>query len=380
MTFKERRLTDAELAGYQTETETVQSPMNDNRRVRALIRQQSDPKTGYPRLLRNLETYRNISFSQVVVDRIPIQLMCNQTRLQSLTSETFEKLASLKKQDCFLCHLDIGQRGVSIMDDQFLVLTNPGITFPGDLTIAATVHQPQLIAGHFSEMIRVARSLTDFSIFFNGALAGASSPHLHFQAGFKNMLIGEIQIQSLLADEKVGSARLKTIIQQPEIDVFSIENYLRTSYLITSMNEQKIESFFKHFLNAFAMVSRQIVGNPNVPDFGSYIDSLKMTESEPRMNLMLKFDPNSEKYLLAIFPKRFNRPSCYFRNDNQKLVLGMAIKEALGNVITGNQKDLNRLIEHPEMIAEAYRDTSITEEMACDLNDRLITYSGESHD
>ncbi|MFA4838611.1 MAG: DUF4922 domain-containing protein [Candidatus Neomarinimicrobiota bacterium] len=379
MTHKERRLTDAELAGYQTETEAVQSPMDDNRRVRALIRQQSDLNAGYPRLLRNLEAYRNISFSEVVVDTVPVQLMCNQTRLQSLTSETFEKTANRKSQACFLCHLDIGQRGVSIMDENFFVLTNPGITFPGDLTIAATVHQPQMIVGHFSEMIRIARLLTDFSIFFNGALAGASSPHLHFQAGFKNMLIGETQIQSLLAGEKVGDARLDPIIRQPEIDVFSIENYLRTSYLIYATSEQTLVTFFNHFINAFVMVSRQIVRNPNVPDFGSYIDSLKMTESEPRMNLMLKFDPESGKYLLAIFPKRFNRPSCYFRNDDQKLVLGMAIKEALGNVITGNQNDYHRLIDRPELIAKAYSDTSITEEMARDLNDRLRTFSGESH-
>ncbi|PIS30274.1 MAG: hypothetical protein COT43_02125 [Candidatus Marinimicrobia bacterium CG08_land_8_20_14_0_20_45_22] len=380
MIDRERRLSDAELAGYQTETEAIQSPMNDNRRVRALIRQQSDPKAGYPRLLRNLETYRNISFSQIEINTVPVQLMCNQTRLQSLTSETFEKMASRKSQTCFLCHLDVGQRGVSILDDQFLVLTNPGITFPGDLTIATKIHQPQMIIGHFYEMIELARLLTDFSIFFNGALAGASSPHLHFQAGFKNMLIGETQIQSLLNGEKVGEARLKSIIQQPEINVFFIENYLRTSYVITSVSEQLLETFFNHFIEAFTIVSRQIVGNSNVPDFGSYIDSLEMTESEPRMNLMLKFDPETGKYLLAIFPKRFNRPSCYFRNDDQKLVLGMAIKESLGNVITGNHKDFNRLIQHPELIAEAYRDTSTTDEMACDLYDRLKTFPGVSHD
>ena len=87
---------------------------------------------------------------------------------------------------------------------------------------------------------------------------------------------------------------------------------------------------------------------------------------------MLKFDPSSGQYLLAIFPKIFNRPQAYFRRGDEQILVGMAIKESLGNLISCRRSDYQKLYQQPHLIEEIYRDTSITRKMVDDLNAQLM--------
>lgn len=364
MTMIERHLTDTELNPYFQELDIPLQKVNDNARVQALILQQTDPHKGYPRLIKNLATFSKSLSTELTVATIPIRLVLNKTRRQSLTSSTFEKQAGDSAEPpCFLCNLDVGQRGVLILDGKFIVLTNPGITLPGDLTIAATQHELQLIRGRFAEMIDIAAILPAFSIYFNGALAGASSPHFHFQAGYKDKLPGEQQIQRLLAGRAVGNARLRKIVKGATMEVFQIENFLRSVQIVVTKDRQALLEFFDYYLQQLQIVSAAIKNIPNYPDFGSLIPSLGQKESEPRLNIMLKYYPDYQAFIAGFFPKRFNRPQCYFQKGRAQIVLGMAIKEALGNLITCRKPDYDRLQRYPELIAMAYQDTSITSEM-----------------
>ncbi|MCK4716782.1 MAG: DUF4922 domain-containing protein, partial [Candidatus Marinimicrobia bacterium] len=135
----------------------------------------------------------------ISVKGVPVHISLNITRTPSLTANTFELInARYSESPCLLCNLDEEQKGVLTLDDRYIILANPGITIPGDLTISSIEHESQLITGHFEDMIRLSELLTDYSIYFNGALAGASSPHFHFQAGVKDTLIGEQQINEML--------------------------------------------------------------------------------------------------------------------------------------------------------------------------------------
>jgi len=358
--LSKRHLTDADLAEYFRQLDIDPEKIDDNYRTEALILQQTDPLNGYPRLVKNMQTYGQGLSVELPVNTIPIRIVMNKTRVQSLTSSTFETATKTAPSHCFLCNLDKGQRGILIADEQYLVLTNPGITLPGDRTIAAVRHEPQIISGHFEDMLHIARTLYHFSIYFNGALAGASSPHFHFQAGYKDKLIGEIQIQKLLAGQAVGQARLKKIARKTGLDIYFIDNYLRPVHIIVAKNAGDLLGFFNRYLNALKEVSREIQGIDNVPDFGSLIASLGIPESEPRLNIMLKYYPDYDGYILALFPKRYNRPQCYFQQGDQQIILGLAIKEALGNLITVREADFDKLKNVSGLIERIYNDTAIS--------------------
>lgn len=98
---------------------------------------------------------------------------------------------------------------------------------------------------------------------------------------------------------------------------------------------------------------------------------MNINETEPRMNLMLKYIQETAKYLLVIFPKVFNRPAAYFKTGTEQLIVGMAIKESLGNLITVREADYEHLKTDPSLITKIYSDTSIPPEMIEELNKSL---------
>jgi len=91
------------------------------------------------------------------------------------------------------------------------------------------------------------------------------------------------------------------------------------------------------------------------------------------MNIMLQFEPGNGEYLAVFFTKLFNRPGCYFREEN-RILIGMAIKEALGVIITCRDEDFDQLRNHPEWIAEARRDTSLPPAMEKKLETAIRRY------
>jgi hypothetical protein len=374
MNVTKRFLRDEELAVYLQQLDIKLEKVDDNYRAEALILHQNDPEKGYPKLIKNMQIYSQVAVTELIVKTIPVHVMLNKTRRPSLVSSSFGENTDTIKKTCELCKLDRGQRGIIIKvgnEQEFIILTNPGITYPGDLTIAALKHDRQLITGRFNDMIQISRALYHFSIYFNGILAGASSPHFHFQAGYKDKLIGEIQIQKLLAGQSVGQARLKRILKSGDLEVFYIENFLRPVHIVVTKNAEALLKFFEHYLILLKDVSQNIKGIKNVPDYGSLIPALGMRENEPRLNIMLKYFPEYGGFILALFPKRYNRPSCYFRKGNSQILIGMGIKEALGNIITGRETDYKRLRNNPALISQIYTETSISPESVEILNQNL---------
>jgi len=367
MSLTDHHIDDTGLIPYLEHRANI----DDNARVAALVRQQSDPEKGWPRLIKNLETYRRLEKKVVTVSGVDIAVTLNETRAPSVTAKTFENAKSGRKPQCFLCHLDSEQRGLLTLDNRYIILVNPGITIPGDLTIASAQHDPQIVRDSFGDMLILSRKLTDYSIFFNGAMAGASSPHFHFQAGLKSTLIAERQIERLL-NKNPKPAHLVTIFKNQSSQICFVDHFLRAMYLLISRDDGEIKRFFEIFYKVLQNVDQAIRNIPNIPDFGSILTSLEINEYEPRMNLMLKFDPSSGQYLLAIFPKIINRPQAYFRRGDEQILVGMAIKESLGNLISCRRSDYQKLYQQPHLIEEIYRDTSITRKMVDDLNAQLM--------
>ena len=358
-----------ELSEFLQEMQIDPQTADDNQRVRAMSMHQLDPDLGWPRLIRNTQIYESMPSVNLIVEGIPVRLDMNPGRAASIRSSAFEK----NGETCFLCELDEGQRGVTILDDRYIVLANPGITIPGDLTISATRHEKQILDGHFGDLLAIARRLYDYSIYYNGAMAGASSPHFHFQGGLKNRLPGERQIQSLPTGKDSGNTSLLSLIDRPDIEVYALHEFSRSAFLARSSDVAEFRRFLEYFYRQLAEVDRDIVNFPNVPDFGRRVNSIEINENEGRMNIMLQFEPGNGEYLAVFFTKLFNRPGCYFREEN-RILIGMAIKEALGVIITCRDEDFDQLRSHPEWIAEARRDTSLPPAMEKKLETAIRRY------
>ena len=91
--------------------------------------------------------------------------------------------AAIAARPCFLCAGNRPPEQMSLPWEDLEILVNPFPIFPGHLTIAAREHQPQSLQGRVEQMKRLSRALPGYTVFFNGARAGASAPdHFHFQA------------------------------------------------------------------------------------------------------------------------------------------------------------------------------------------------------
>lgn len=376
MMIKDRHLTDSELTDFFMKLEHKNSKIDNNLRIEAMLLQQMDPTVGWPGLINNMKIFSKGQSAEVKVNGIPVKLVLNKTRTPSLKSNTFENnVNNINLERCLLCELDKGQRGILIKDKKYIVLANPGITLPGDLTISSVKHEKQILTGHFQDMVEIATNLFHLSIYFNGALAGASSPHFHFQAGYKDKLIGEQQIQALLAGKSIGNAYLNNIISTHNCKLFSAENYLQPIHVVTTKNSNIMLQFCRFYMDKLLHISKNIKGYSNIHNFGEYINSLKGKESEGRVNILLKYYRESDEYIAAFFPKRTNRPQCYFKKGKNQIILGIAIKESLGNLITCRKKDFEILKNSSDLIEEAYKDTYITRTMLLELNKSLKDFS-----
>lgn len=113
-------------------------------------------------------------------EKIPCALQYNPARAVSTGASIDKK--DISARPCFLCASNRPnvQTAEEILHGWSL-LVNPYPIFPLHFTIASDTHRPQ---GEIPlEMASMAEKLPGFTVFFNGAKAGASAPdHLHCQA------------------------------------------------------------------------------------------------------------------------------------------------------------------------------------------------------
>ncbi len=364
------------ISKSQINNNELQFFLNDNKptlnnKIKALLKHQLNSDSGFPELIKNMKLSNNSQSKTIIINGISIDIYMNMSRMNSVLANTF---VSKKKEGrkCILCNLLEGQKGLEFLDKKYLILTNPGITKPGDLTIASIKHKKQLIKNNFPDMFRFAKEMSDYSIYFNGALAGASCPHFHFQAGLRDILPAEIQINDLLSGNTIGDAHIQNVLKTNHLNVYNIENFLRTTFIATSNSKSKLIDFCNYFLENLTKLNYLHFKNiKNVPDFGEYIEALAQNENEGRVNIMVKYLPEKNEYHAVFFPKLYSRPTIYFQDENKRVILGMAIKEALGNIMTCRQQDYENVISHPEIIKNAYSDTSLPKKTLVELIEKL---------
>ncbi len=260
-------------------------------------------------------------------DGFDIKVQLNPARMVSTAAKTDK--AALAARKCFLCKENRPeiQQGIEWRD--YEVLVNPFPIFPRHFTIAKKEHQLQQILPFVRDIIDLAAELTQYVVFYNGPLCGASAPdHHHFQAGNR----GFIPLFDDYMRLKASKATLQS--EDESTQVYRLNNYLRTLYCIEGTDAENVAKRFEEIYKSLPCVDGE----------------------EPMMNVVAVFEDG--KYYLFILPRAKQRPWQYFTEDeNDFLLISPGTVEMCGVIITPVEAHFNKITE--ENIIDIFKQVSL---------------------
>lgn len=268
-----------------------------------------------------------------------IKVQFNPTRFISSSAKVDPKTIAERK--CFLCleNLPEDQKGI-LIEDKILILCNPAPIFNEHYTLTHIMHIEQRIDRFLELMLKISKDAAGhYTLFYNGPRCGASAPdHLHYQACPTDSLITETDI-------KQKADQLEIIDFTNDYFIAYFKNYLRNFILIRSNKKGFIINKFDKIYHSLKEITN--------------------TREEPLMNLFSFF--HKDEYNLVIFPREKHRPSVYFDEGDDRILISPGLVDMAGTIITPLQKDFEIVDEI--LIKNIYEEVSINN----DSFNRLIS-------
>ncbi len=298
---------------------------NLNQMAFALVKQQQ--KT-WELARTNYEALSEVQTREFDFGRFKIIAQHNPGRIRSSAAKVDAQ--SIAERLCFLCPDNLPEKQKALVfQDKFLILVNPFPVFPVHLTIPLIEHRPQKILNFFPDMLELSYKLEGFTIFYNGPQCGASAPdHFHFQAGNRGFLPIETELENL---EKNYA---EILVQKPGLKIMAAKNYLRKFLCIISSNREEIT---EAFLRVYS----------SLPD---------KNEIEPMMNILTSI--KNGQWNVIIFPREKLRPSRFYEEGENQLVVSPAAVELGGVMVLPRQKDFNSISN--QIVFEIYREVTLS--------------------
>lgn len=290
---------------------------------------------------KNHEALKDIKTKCLNINGNEIKVQFNPARAVS----TLAKLdkSSINARPCFLCTKNKPEEQDSISIDagmRFSIRINPYPILPGHLTISSEEHIPQTLADK-AEMqlpMKILQKIEDYfgqgyAIFYNGAKCGASAPdHFHFQAARKKDIPFIAQwneiFKSAIEDDIAG-------IQSGDVcKAYSVNGFACPIKVFTSLS-----------------------GNIDTALFFNYLDSLPVHEGEPepRYN-MFAWRDDEGRFICAYFPREAHRPSCYFAEGKEQILVSPGALDMAGLIVTPREEDFRKINEAD--ITRIYKEVS----------------------
>jgi len=271
-----------------------------------------------------------------------VEIQYNPRRLENITASTASPSNSPDK--CFLCAENIPAAQISLPlspgAGEFLLLCNIRPIFPYHFTIVHRAHIPQRLGAHFSAFLGIARGIApDFWLFFNGAQSGASLPHhLHWQALPSRYL-------------PLSRAHFIPCGNFAGVEIALLEDEARQALSLVSADAEALARAWGVLVEA---TNKRVL--LCVPEDGLF-------------NIFATFAAGY--YRLIIFPRARMRPSCYYADEPERMIISPGSVEMAGCIVTARQSDFDRL--NAAHIEQIYRDVSITK---AEMNDLLKSLTG----
>jgi hypothetical protein len=264
----------------------------------------------------NFANLARVQTRQFRFDGCQVRVQFNPGRLTSSAARVDDR--SIRERKCFLClpHLPPEQRGVPY-GDRFMILCNPFPIFPEHFTIPHVDHVPQRIEGELGTFIGLARDLAPrYSVFYNGPRCGASAPdHLHFQAGTRQFMPIEGQYARLRAAEG------KEVRASGMAKTFAVEGGGRRFVAVEGKDAGDVERAVAEYIAALQRITEDA--------------------EEAMMNLIAWYEDGM--WIVLIFPRAKHRPSFYFAEGDEQLLISPAAVDLGGVSITPIEADFRKV-------------------------------------
>lgn len=293
-----------------------------NAGVQALINSQLNE---WEQAKNNYAALSGVEVKEFLLNSFPIKVQFNSARIVSSAAKVDVK--SIKERKCFLCWANrpANQKGIEYEGNAGIydILVNPFPIFPKHLTIPdrkhinQTIGEEEGIKGRYEDMLDLAAIIDDYILFYNGPKCGASAPdHMHFQAGNKGFLPIETNFKDLAKEQ---------LYKTEEVEISAVDSYIRGAILIESVNKVKAIEQFNRVYSKIA---------------------IKEGECEPLLNLIVwseKGTCGEVKWNTFIFIREKHRPSHYFAQGDENILLSPASVDLGGVFITPLEKDFRKI-------------------------------------
>lgn len=288
-----------------------------------------------------------------LIDGTLIKVQFNPNRITSSSAVVTNNVINLRP--CFLCaknrppeqiELDFNtQRTTSKtdVDDLFTILVNPFPVFPRHFTIAGS-HKPQTISGNIGSMLQLTKKFDDCIVFYNGPKCGASAPdHMHFQAGGKGLM----PLETEFCNWKESMTSILT--NKEDTFIYMFRDFLRGGWLLEGTDLIKLELALLKII--------QTLKNTHIQN-----------NSEPMLNILCWFE--NGKWIIAVFPRKAHRPSCYFLENEDKYLISPASVEMGGLIVAARREDYDRINEN--VIKQIYNEVTLSDLEISKISESLI--------
>ncbi len=245
---------------------------------------------------------------------LTVTALHNPARIKSTGASVDRK--SIAERPCFLCKAN---RPPQQLCDTILpgwdFIVNPYPILPLHFTIVSTTHQPQ--EGLPAVAAEMAEKMPGMVVFFNGARAGASAPdHLHLQA----VMASELPL--IRITEQYHHADKGGIISSDEFG-------LDLPFSFFSAVIPPTESGMTDLLRI--MKAKGVDRLTGIPDAGL-------------VNSFIWIDSAGMMRAVAV-PRAAHRPSCYFAEGDDRLVISPGALDMAGLPVVPRRKDFERLTD-----------------------------------
>ncbi len=306
---------------------------------------------------------KNVKVKTLENDFAKINVQFNPHRMVS-TGADISKTA-IKNRPCFLCkeNRPNEQRDISLIN-KYLLLVNPFPILPLHFTVPLKLHEPQSIIQHYEDMMQIAEKLDDLFVFYNGPKCGASAPdHMHFQIGKRGFVPLERDWNN---NYKKTRSRIYPILDAEFIEITQLE---------TTADDTGI--FMTRFIcPVFAIVTRTAKANEFL--FKKLYNALPIeeNENEPMMNILawtMTSDSDKKKRLVSlVIPRRKHRPDCYFKDNQEKILVSPGALDMAGLIITPREEDFKSL--DMDKATEIIRECALQPQDEMDILKKLKTF------
>jgi len=312
-----------------------------SKKALALINHQ---KANWPLASANYTSLRQVQNRSFNFGHFRIDCQFNPGRIRSSAANTDAK--AIEARPCFLCEPNRPPQQTGIQyGNHYTILCNPFPIFPYHLTIPLINHEPQQLEGHIDDFLKLTHDLDEFVVFYNGPQCGASAPdHFHFQAGIRDVLPVEDEMDNLIAHHS------DLLIQTTEIQIYSIENYLRRLIVFESTNTSLLSSWISKTMAHLSFQDK---------------------EGEPMVNILGYFMQGSWRVIL--FPRSAQRPREYFADDFERILVSPAAVELGGLIILPREEDFYKITA--DDLTSIYSQVTLQKNDFDELKKRLIENS-----